>query len=184
MNKFAFGIKSIFLKSAQRSFKKPVVISKKVKPPKPWFGLQCNKTRKRYQTARKNHSLHKNDASRRIMLNASKRYKATIKKYHSKHLIGLQNKIRQLRTEQPKQYWKLIISINKKKDNIPISADEMFNFFKSLNSDDDTQEMNADLPNIQLNINFLNDDDDTLNESQEILNRAITVTEINNAIKH
>ena len=87
-----------------------------------------------------------------------------VKKYHSKHLIGLQNKIRQLRTEQPKQYWKLINSIDKKKDNIPISADEMFNFFKSLNSDDDIQEMNADLPNIQLNINFLNDDDDTLNE--------------------
>ena len=183
MNKFAFDIKSIFYKSAQRSFKKPVVISKKVKHPKPWFGLQCNKARKRYQTARKNHSLHKNDASRRIMLNASKRYKATIKKYHSKHLIGLQNKIRQLRTEQPKQYWKLINSIDKKKDNIPISEDEMFNFFKSLNSDVDTQEMNADLPNIQLNINFLNDDDDTLNESQEILNRAITVTEINYAIK-
>ena len=77
----------------------------------------------------------------------------------------------------------MINSIDKKKDNIPISADEMFNFFKSLNSDDDTQEMNADLPNIQLNINFLNDDEDTLNESQEILNRAITVTEINNAIK-
>ena len=88
----------------------------------------------------------------------------------------MQNKIRQLRPEEPKQRWKLINSIDKKKDNIPISADEMFNFFKSLNSDDDT-------PNIQLNINFLNDDDDTLNESQEILNRAITVTEINNAIK-
>ena len=127
MNKFAFDIKSIFHKSAQRSFKKPVVISKKVKHPKPWFGLQCNKARKRYQTARKNHSLHKNDASRRIY--ASKRYKATIRKYHSKHLIGLQNKLRQLRTEQPKQYWKLINSIDKKKDNIPISADEMFNFF-------------------------------------------------------
>ena len=183
MNKFAFDIKSIFHKSAQRSFKKPVFISKKVKHPKPWFGIQCNKARKRYQIARKKHSLHKNDASSRIMLNACKRYKATIKKYHSKHLIGLQNKIRQLRTEQLKQYWKLINSIDKKKDSIPISADEMFNFFKSLNSDDNTQEMYADLPNIQLNINFLNDDDDTLNESQEILNRAITVTEIKNAIK-
>ena len=42
--------------------------------------------------------------------------------------------------------------------------------------------MNADLPNTQPNINFLNDDADTLNESQEILNRAIT-TEINDAIK-
>ena len=125
MNKFASDIKFIFHKSAQCSFKKPVVISKNVKHPKPWFGLQCNKARKRYQTARKNHSHQKNDASRRIILNASKRYKATIKKYHSKHLIGLQNKIRQLRTEQPKQYWKLINSIDKKKDNIPISADEM-----------------------------------------------------------
>ena len=96
MNKFAFDIKSIFHKSAQLSFKKPVVISKKVKHLKPWFGLQCNKACKRYQTAPKNHSLYKNDASRRIMLNARKRYKATIKKYHFKHLIGLQNNIRQL----------------------------------------------------------------------------------------
>ena len=114
------------------------------------------------------------------MLNASKRYKATFKN-HSKHLIGLQNKIRQLRSEQPRQYWKLINSIDKKKEKTTF----LFRRMKcsTFYSDDDTQEMNADIPNIQLNINFLNDNDDTLNESQEILNRAITVTEINNAIK-
>ena len=38
--------------------------------------LNCYKTRKRYYTARKNNALHKNEITKRIMINACKHYKA------------------------------------------------------------------------------------------------------------
>ena len=104
INNFTDKIKIIFQERAKSSFIKYPVISKKVKNSKPWFGLQCKKARKRYQVAKKNNSLHNTLSSRRIMINASKKYKSTVKKYHAKYIEGLQKKIRKLRTENPKDY--------------------------------------------------------------------------------
>ena len=106
---------------------------KKVKNSKPWFGLQCQKARKKYQTARKNNNIQNSIVSKRIMINTSKKYKATVKKYYSKHIAALQNKIRKLRTEKPKDYLKLINSINKKTENISVEINDMFEYFKTLN---------------------------------------------------
>ena len=68
---FAESIKTIFLKSVKNSFKKYTVVSKKVKNAKPWFGLQCQKARKRYHVARKLHSVQKSDYWK-TLLNATK----------------------------------------------------------------------------------------------------------------
>lgn len=182
IDNFASKIKNIFQQSAKKSFKKYTVLSKKVKNAKPWFGLQCEKSRKRYQAARKNHSVQKSESSKRIMMNASKRYKSIIKQYYTKHIIGLQNKIRKLRTEKPKEYWKLINSIDKKNNNIPISMENMYNYFKTLNSYTLDAEEITSVPEILINpINF--DNYQTIDSSQASLNNPISEIEILCAIK-
>ncbi|MEW8546901.1 MAG: reverse transcriptase family protein, partial [Candidatus Thiodiazotropha sp.] len=181
---FASKIKDIFHQSAKKSFKSYTFLSKKVKHSKPWFGLQCQKNRKKYQTARKNNNIQKSNASKRIMINASKKYKATVKKYYSNHIVGLQNKIRKLRTEKPKDYWKLINSINKKAENIPIEINDMFDYFKTINKDDDYEDASVDTatPEIFFNLaDFENGED--FNTSQSSLNNPINESEINIAIK-
>ena len=180
---FAESIKNIFQKSVQKSFKKYTVVSKKVKHPKPWFGLQCQKARKRFHAARKLHSVQKSDFSLRLLKNASKRYKATNKKFHNKFILGLQNKIRKLRTARPKDYWKMINGLTRKNEPIPVPLDDMFEYFKSLNSNDEPAanerdripEILIDLPNPEYN--------DAFRLSKDSLNDPINDEEINKAIK-
>ena len=92
--------------------------------------------------------------------------------------------IRKLRTEKPKDYWKLINSINKKTENIPVEINDMFEYFKTLNKNDDYEDATADAatPEIFLNIaDFENDE--AFNISQSPLNSPIYEREINIAIK-
>ena len=56
---FAQSVKNIFHKSVKDSFQKYTFVSKKVKNPKPWLGLQRQKDRKRFHAARKTHSVKK-----------------------------------------------------------------------------------------------------------------------------
>ena len=60
------------------------------------------------------------------MINGCKQYKSTIRKHYTKHITGLKSKIRRLRTENPKDYWKMINGMNKKTDTTPISLTDMF----------------------------------------------------------
>ncbi|MEW8546520.1 MAG: reverse transcriptase family protein [Candidatus Thiodiazotropha sp.] len=129
-------IKHLFINTAKATFKKYTVISSKVKSSKPWFGLQCRKAQRKYYMAKRNNSVEKSEASRRKMMNACKKYKTTITKYHGIYIRNLQNKIRKMRTEKPKDYWRLIHSIDRNKDEMPISIDVLFNYFKTLNSND------------------------------------------------
>ena len=180
---FAQSVKNIFHKSVKSSFKKYTFVSKKVKNPKPWFGLQCQKARKRFHAARKTHSVQKSDFSLRLLKNASKRYKATAKKFHAKYIVGLQNKIRKLRTERPKDYWKMINSLSSKNESIPVPLNDMFEYFKSLNSNEEpdlhehgqTSEILIDVPNPENNEEF--------RLSKDALNDPISNKEINTAIK-
>ena len=80
------------------------------------------------------------------MINSCKKYKSIMNKYRKLHLQKLQNNIRKMRTSKPKDYWKLINSIDKKRDKSPISMESLFNFFKTLNINDIdvTQQQPAD----------------------------------------
>lgn len=83
-----------------------------------------------------------------------------------------------MRTEKPKEYWKLIHSIDKNNDEIPISIDVLFNYFKTLNSDD----TDMFVEEIQNNENIVLDrsvlENANLNIHPSALNDPITVSEI------
>ena len=83
-----------------------------------------------------------------------------------------------MRTSKPKDYWKLINSIDKKRNESPISMETLFNFFKTLNINDidASQETHQPAkPAAQHNINE--------NNNIHILNDPITESEIYNSIK-
>ena len=183
INIFASKMQHIFQKSAKQSFKTYAVVSKKVKNSKPWFGIQCHKARKRYYTARKNNTLHKNEITKRIMINACKHYKSTTRKYYKKHITGLKNKIRRLRTENSKDYWKMINSLNKKTDTTPIPLHDMFEYFRTLNSCAATESgENFNAQHILFNLAHL-ENNEAFQLSQASLDNPISEGEINTAIK-
>ena len=102
INIFASKLQHIFQKSAKQSFKTYAVVSQKVKNSKPCFGIQCDKARKRYYTARKNNALHKSEITKRIMINACKHYKSTTRKYYKNISLALRTKYADSEQKTPK----------------------------------------------------------------------------------
>ena len=89
--------------------------------------------------------------------------------YINKHNINTQDKLRVLKSKNPKDFWKIINSIEKSKDNQNIDIEFFYDFFKNLN------EQNEDSVNEDLNF-------DT-NDDHDILNSFITEGEILKCIK-
>ena len=117
------------------------------------------------------------------MINACKQYKSTIRKHYTKHITDLKNKIRRLRTENPKDYWKMINGMNKKTDTTPIPLIDMFQYFRTLNSCATTQsDENLNAQDVLLNLAHL-ENNETFQLSQASLDNPISESEINAAIK-
>ena len=95
-------MQNIFQQSAKQSFRTYTVVSKKVKNSKPWFGLQCHKARKRYHTARKSNATQKNAITKRIMINACKQYKSTIREHYKNISLALKTKYADLELKTPR----------------------------------------------------------------------------------
>ena len=98
-----------------------------------------------------------------------------MKKYQNLHLQKLQKNIRNMRTNRPKDYWKLINSIDKKHNESPIAMETLVDFFKTLNIND---------INIEQQDTHHTDHGDQNNEdSTNVLNEFITESEVHESIK-
>ena len=60
---------------------------------------------------------------------ASKNYKRTMNFYINKFNQSMQDKLRNLKSTKPKDYWKIINSLNKNKDNDKIDIETLHVFF-------------------------------------------------------
>lgn len=78
---------------------------------------------------------------------------------------NMQEKLRNLKSKNPKDFWKIINSLEKSKDNPNIDLDTLYEFFKNLN-----EQTAEDEQEYTFNINISDDD--------EILNSSITEGEI------
>ena len=83
----------------------------------------------------------------------------------------MQTKLRNLKVENPKEFWLIINSIDQDNDEQNINLDILYNLFKTLNENND----HADEDN-EINLQFIDDHD-------EILNSSITESEILKCIK-
>ena len=91
-------------------------------------------------------------------------------KYINKHKKQMQQKLRNLKHKNPKEFWEILNNIERKEDEPDISIDTLYEYFKNLNINNDgndTQET--------INIDITDDD--------EILNSSITEGEIIKCIK-
>ena len=82
------------------------------------------------------------------------------------HLCDTHNKLRNLICKSPKQFWKILNSLQSKKENNDISMNDLYHFFKDINSTNDSHDPESE------NLNFSIDNDD------EILNCHISENEI------
>ena len=86
-------------------------------------------------------------------------------KYILSYKCKTQRQLRSLKQKQPKDFWKLLNSLEKRKSNENITLDALYQYFKNLNSTGDTEEPDND-------IHF------DINDDYEILNGSITTDEI------
>ena len=84
-----------------------------------------------------------------------------------------------MRTNKPKDFWKLINSIDIKHDELPIAMETLFNFFKMLNMND----IDPAARETQQHADPDDQNDENENDNSQILNDPITESEIYEAIK-
>lgn len=135
---------------------------------KPWFNIECKLARKSFRQCKAKYRKQKNDMFFNRYKEAEKNYKRTmdcsIKKYRSE----LRKKLDGYRSNNPKEYWKLINNCNRSKPNSKISIDILYEYFKNANNDDEN------------NSTFTANSTDRGNH---IINRKITKEEIETALR-
>lgn len=171
INSMCLKFSEIFHESA-RSCIPDKSYSNHIKGKKPWFGKQCAYARKRYHLAKTKHSRNPSSTTRLNLVTASKAYKKKMNYFINKHNSQTQIKLRNLKNKSPKEYWKIINSVDSKKPDCNIELGTLFTFFKSINEQSDSE--NGQSEN---NINISLDDNDS------ILNSPITDREILKCIR-
>ena len=129
---------------------------------KPWFGPACKIARKKYHRARNIYNQNKNVQTKNNLNFFSKQYKITMNKYIHKYKKGKIDKLRSMRTKNPKDYWNYIKSLDKKKDKTYPPLNALYEHFKNINKSNESHE------------NYKAHDD----EENENLNKRISVDEI------
>ena len=102
----------------------------------PWFGKQCQCSRKRYHAAKANYRKFKTRGYKINLGIASKDYKKTMKYYINKHKHNTANKLRKMQSNNPKKYWKLLRKNKKSKENKSVTPniDDFYKHFQTVNS--------------------------------------------------
>ena len=117
----------------------------KVSSNKPWFDNKCIHKRAEYMRLKNKLSkINTTTSNAKLKLEAQK-YKKFIKKTKNKYYKELSSKLRNLKSINPKEYWKIINNANNKaKNKCPIDTDTLFNHFKNLgnNKNDATNDVN------------------------------------------
>ena len=139
-----------------------------VKESKQWFNNECKIARKLYRRMNGKYQRNKTDENLNNVKRLEKEYKRVLDKSIKEHRKNLKNKLADLRSSNPKDYWK-ILNCREKKNKVHVSMDDLHDFFKELNSDhtSDNTIDHFDLEN---------------NTSNDTINGIITKEEIEKAI--
>ena len=121
---------------------------------KSWFNIDCKRARNLYHYARKLYNKYKTEHNKQFLKSVSISYKKTINTCIKNTKLTRINKLRKLRTTNPREYWKILNSENTKSDcNAPI--DKLYDFFKNTNrappahQEPSTQDLNSE--NLEIN---------------------------------
>ena len=78
-----------------------------------WFGKECRFKRKKFLKCQWAYLKENNPQKRNQMNSAKKAYKQAINKFKNKELKKFNNKLRNLKDNNPRQFWSLIKDKNK-----------------------------------------------------------------------
>ena len=124
---------------------------------KPWYDSDCEKHSKRFTKTRRIYNSKKTQEAKTDMTASSKLYKASLNKAFIEYQKDMQNKIRYLKSTDPKVYWQIM---NKSADDHTrqevkkISMQIFVEHFKKLNTND-SKSYEGDVPD-NTNIDNLN----------------------------
>ena len=99
---------------------------------RPWFGHQCEISRKEYHRAKKRHAKYPSTASKACLVTTRKTYKRKLNFFIRKYNKDTQNKLRKLKYKLPKHFWKILNSLENKnnKENKDIRINDFYTFFQ------------------------------------------------------
>ena len=169
INGITDGIAGIFIQAASKSLKQSKQPYKRRIFDKLWFGPACKIARKKYHRARNIYNRTKSSQAKNNLQTASKLYKKTMHIYINKHKTDKTNKLRNMQSKHPKDYWKYLNSLQRKQNNNEPSIDDFYEQFRAINQ---SNEVHEDIPDINIE------------NAEHILNSKITSTEITKCIKN
>ncbi|MEW8548549.1 MAG: reverse transcriptase family protein, partial [Candidatus Thiodiazotropha sp.] len=139
---------------------------------KPWYGHQCRNARKQYHLAKKRCNRNPTQSNRSSLIQASKSYKKKMNFHISRHKNITKKRLRKMKNKNPKDYWKILNSLDKKPENADIKLNDLYSFFKDLNNDPNNEDENIE------NIHSIFDE-----AGDDCLNSYISESEIFKCIK-
>ena len=172
INNIANQIENIFANSAKQSFGTRTSKTDN-KTHKKWFDKDCKHARNMYHYTRRLYNKHKNTYFKDLLKSVSKNYKSRITQSVKTFKSQRVEKLRNLKSTNPKEFWKIINSVDKKNTHTP-PLDELHNFFKTLNTCSNENDQ------ICHDIEF----DENLVEINEEINQPISQEEILKATKN
>ncbi|CAG2250620.1 unnamed protein product [Mytilus edulis] len=161
-------INELFQNTAKATLSKPHYKSRKKPNSKPWYTNKCLTSRKKIHKARKRYNIHKNEVTRKQLLETSKSYKMVTNQAYKNYQFDFEQKLRNTSKKQGKEFWKILNKFVKNKDEkSEISVETLHDYFKSMNENNVHDEIDIDI-----DVNNLPPD------IEELLNSPITVEEI------
>ena len=151
---------------------------------KPWFNRKCINARNLYHKTRKMYNKYKTNYYKNLLKIVSKNYKRTLYTQNKIFKANRVEKLRRLKTNNPKEYWKIINS-DKKNEDSQASLEDLFNFYQHMNeknTNDDDDDNDGDDDNENGDGKNM-DDNDLQNLVNEEINQPITYEELSKAIK-
>ena len=118
INNIANQIENIFANSAKQSFGTRTSKTDN-KTHKKWFDKDCKHARNMYHYTRRLYNKHKNTYFKDLLKSASKNYKSRITQSVKTFKSQRVEKLRNLKSTNPKEFWEIINSVDKKKYTYP-----------------------------------------------------------------
>ena len=100
---------------------------------KPWFGSQCKNARRKYHLAKRRYYKTRDLQDKTYLTSLSKEYKRTMDKFISQYRKKNESKLRKMQSSKPKEYWKLLNSLNTRSNKNTPNLEEFVEHFKNLN---------------------------------------------------
>ncbi|ESO88890.1 hypothetical protein LOTGIDRAFT_165308 [Lottia gigantea] len=165
-------INNIFNNSAKEAFSKPKPFkyySQKTTSNNQWFDSSCRSSKKLFHKAKRKYKNQKSAINKSELNSAGKIYRSDLNRAHNKLEFQTEHKIRELSKNNAKSFWKILEEIDgKTKYNADSNIDELYDYFKDLNTIENPND-------IEFNISLNGTNNELIDE---ILNAPITNLEI------